>query len=119
MLIRNSVRLTPSLESDYDLLVVGGEDHKTGQATDYDARYAKLWNWTKERFPMVESIVDKWSGQVSEPADSLAYIGRNPSDYDNVFIITGGTCRFLVFTNKRFRFWNWNDSWHYWRNSNS
>jgi glycine/D-amino acid oxidase-like deaminating enzyme len=72
-------------------LIVGGEDHKTGQAHDFDARYEKLWNWTKERFSMVESIVDKWSGQVSEPIDKLAYIGRNPADFNNVFIITGGT----------------------------
>ena len=36
----------------------------------------------------MEDIVYKWSGQVMEPIDSLAYIGKNPGD-DNIYIITG------------------------------
>ena len=31
----------------------------------------------------------RWSGQVLEPADGLAFIGRNPMDEDNVLIATG------------------------------
>jgi Rieske Fe-S protein len=31
----------------------------------------------------------RWSGQVMETVDTLAYIGRNPMDVDNVFIATG------------------------------
>ncbi|UOQ78429.1 Rieske 2Fe-2S domain-containing protein [Hymenobacter sp. 5516J-16] len=31
----------------------------------------------------------RWSGQVMEPVDGLAYAGRNPLDEDNVYIITG------------------------------
>ena len=73
----------------YDVLIVGGEDHKTGQAEDFDERYNRLEAWTRERFPMVESIEYRWSGQVMEPIDSLAFIGRNPLDADNVFIATG------------------------------
>lgn len=71
------------------LLIVGGEDHKTGQADDAERRYAQLERWTKERFPEIETIEARWSGQVMEPVDGLAYIGRNPSDADNVFIATG------------------------------
>ncbi len=74
---------------DYDVLIVGGEDHKTGQAEDFDARYARLEAWTRERFPAVEGIEFRWSGQVMEPVDGLAFIGRNPLDADNVFIATG------------------------------
>ena len=74
---------------DYDLLVVGGEDHKTGQATDIEARWSRLEHWTKERFPMVEAIEYRWSGQVLEPMDGLAFIGRNPNDEPNVYIATG------------------------------
>ena len=33
-------------------------------------------------------IVYKWSGQVIEPIDSLAFIGKNPGD-ENIYIITG------------------------------
>src|SRR5213075_3430199 len=43
----------------------------------------------RNRFPMVEEIEFRWSGQVMEPVDSLAFIGRNPADKDNVFIATG------------------------------
>ena len=73
----------------YDLLIVGGEDHKTGQADDANKRFAWLERWTRTRFPMIEEIEFKWSGQVMEPIDGLAFIGRNPMDEDNVFIATG------------------------------
>ncbi|HEX8069161.1 MAG TPA: FAD-dependent oxidoreductase [Pyrinomonadaceae bacterium] len=74
---------------DHDVLIVGGEDHKTGQADDMDARYARLEAWTRECFPEVEGFAFRWSGQVMEPVDGLAFIGRNPLDSDNVFIATG------------------------------
>ncbi len=73
----------------YDLLIVGGEDHKTGQEDDANRRYGALERWTRHRFPMVEDIEFRWSGQVMEPVDGLAFIGRNPMDEDNVFIATG------------------------------
>jgi glycine/D-amino acid oxidase-like deaminating enzyme/nitrite reductase/ring-hydroxylating ferredoxin subunit len=74
---------------DHDVLIVGGEDHKTGQADDCADRYARLEQWTRERFPQAGAIEFRWSGQVMEPADYLAFIGRNPLDSDNVFIATG------------------------------
>ena len=73
----------------HDILIVGGEDHKTGQADDAEARYDKLEAWTRERFPMANEVRFRWSGQVMESVDSLAFIGRNPMDHDNVYIITG------------------------------
>jgi glycine/D-amino acid oxidase-like deaminating enzyme/nitrite reductase/ring-hydroxylating ferredoxin subunit len=79
------------LQSDekYDILIVGGEDHKTGQANDGNERYEKLEQWTRERFPQMLEVQFRWSGQVMEPADGLAFIGRNPLDDDNVYIATG------------------------------
>lgn len=73
----------------YDVLIVGGEDHKTGQANDAEERFRRLEVWTRERFPHVEGFEFRWSGQVMEPVDSLALIGRNPLDSDNVYIATG------------------------------
>ena len=70
------------------VLIVGGEDHKTGQADDGDERLARLESWTRERFP-VGPAEFKWSGQVMEPVDGLAYIGRNPGDKGHVFVATG------------------------------
>ena len=71
-----------------ELLIVGGEDHRTGQADDADERYARLEAWTRERFPAARAVEHRWSGQILEPDDSLAFIGRNPGD-ENVFVATG------------------------------
>ena len=76
-------------QNEHDVLIVGGEDHKTGQADDANRRFALLETWTRTRFPMIEEIEFQWSGQVMEPVDSLAFIGRNPLDEPNVFIATG------------------------------
>jgi Rieske Fe-S protein len=76
-------------QEDYDLLIVGGEDHKSGQATDTCERHARLENWARAHFPMMEEVEFTWAGQVMETIDGLAFIGRNPLDADNVYIATG------------------------------
>jgi glycine/D-amino acid oxidase-like deaminating enzyme/nitrite reductase/ring-hydroxylating ferredoxin subunit len=73
----------------HDLLIVGGEDHKTGQEENPEERFNCLEDWSRKHFPMVQKIEYRWSGQVQEPVDYLAYIGRNPGDGEKVFIITG------------------------------
>jgi glycine/D-amino acid oxidase-like deaminating enzyme/nitrite reductase/ring-hydroxylating ferredoxin subunit len=75
-------------DNEGDVLIVGAEDHKTGQASDFEARFAKLQRWTRDHFPFLGEITDRWSGQVMEPVDGVAYIGRNPGD-KNVFVVTG------------------------------
>ena len=70
------------------LLIVGGEDHKTGQEDDADDRFAYLEAWARERFPVGE-VEYSWSGQVMEPVDGLAFIGRNPGDKRHIFVATG------------------------------
>ncbi|MFY9552566.1 MAG: FAD-dependent oxidoreductase [Thermoanaerobaculia bacterium] len=71
-----------------DCLIVGGEDHKTGQAKDGHERHARLEAWARERFSTIERVGYTWAGQVMETLDGLAYIGRNPGD-ENVYIVTG------------------------------
>ena len=83
------IRLVFAIDADHDLLIVGGEDHKSGQADDIDERHGRLEQWTRERFPMVKEITHKWGGQVMEPVDGLAFIGHNPLDADNVYTVTG------------------------------
>ncbi len=79
-------------DEQYDMLIAGGEDHRTGQADDEqikeEDRYTNLEEWTKKHFPAIKKLEFKWSGQIMEPVDSLAYIGKNPGD-DNIYIITG------------------------------
>jgi glycine/D-amino acid oxidase-like deaminating enzyme/nitrite reductase/ring-hydroxylating ferredoxin subunit len=76
-------------ELDHDVLIVGGEDHKTGQADDTEDRFRCLEEWTRERFPMIESIEYRWSGQVMEPVDYMAYIGKNPGGDEHIYVATG------------------------------
>lgn len=84
------VRVHPggAIGTNDDLLIVGGEDHKTGQDADPEPRYKRLEDWARARFSMADEVDFRWSGQVLEPNDGLAYIGRNPGD-DNVYIVTG------------------------------
>jgi glycine/D-amino acid oxidase-like deaminating enzyme/nitrite reductase/ring-hydroxylating ferredoxin subunit len=72
-----------------DLLIVGGEDHKSGQASNTQERHARLESWARERFPMIERVEFTWGGQVMESIDGLAFIGRNPMDKENVYVVTG------------------------------
>src|SRR5918995_1360254 len=79
-------------DKNYDLLIVGGEDHPTGNFSsdnDIEKRYSQLELWAKDHFP-VEDIEYQWSGQVMEPQDSIAFIGHNPGDNrNNIYIATG------------------------------
>jgi glycine/D-amino acid oxidase-like deaminating enzyme/nitrite reductase/ring-hydroxylating ferredoxin subunit len=81
-------------DSNYDLLIVGGEDHQTGNVSsdhDIEKRYSKLESWAKERFPIEEGAIEyRWSGQIMEPQDSVAFIGPNPGgNSNNIYIATG------------------------------
>ncbi len=76
-------------DADGDLLIVGGEDHKTGQGPhQIGLPHAHLEAWTRERFPQAGKVVHAWSGQIIEPVDGLAYIGPNPTER-HVYVITG------------------------------
>ena len=74
--------------SDDPVLIVGGEDHKTGTRDDGEARFRDLEAWARERWPGLGEVTHRWSGQVLEPADALAFIGRPPGS-DRVLICTG------------------------------
>jgi glycine/D-amino acid oxidase-like deaminating enzyme/nitrite reductase/ring-hydroxylating ferredoxin subunit len=82
------VRLQPDA-SGAASLIVGGEDQRTGTADDADARYRRLEEWARQRFPMTGEVLFRWSGQVYEPFDHLAFIGRDPTGVRNVYLSTG------------------------------
>lgn len=83
------VRVATGTDPSHEILIVGGEDHKTGQADDGEQRFAQLVHWARSRFGELGTVQWQWSGQIVEPNDGLAFIGRNPTDADNVFIATG------------------------------
>ncbi|MFI5172869.1 MAG: FAD-dependent oxidoreductase, partial [Chitinophagales bacterium] len=72
-----------------DILIVGGEDHKTGQEHDTEKHFANLETWAKKWFPNIGIPVYKWSGQIIETVDNLSFIGLEPSQKDHVYIATG------------------------------
>jgi len=72
-----------------DILIIGGEDHKTGQDEDSENRFERLTAWGRTRFPGIGKAEFRWSGQVMNSIDGLAFIGRNPGDEPNVYIATG------------------------------
>ncbi|MCE9556804.1 MAG: FAD-dependent oxidoreductase [Planctomycetes bacterium] len=83
------VRLCRSRDAEHEILIIGGEDHKTGQADDTLERHARLETWAHGRFSMMENVEFTWAGQVMESMDGLAFIGRNPLDAENVYVVTG------------------------------
>lgn len=76
-------------DDSYEIVIVGGEDHKSGQASEEHQRYERLEAWARGHFAPDGEVVYRWSGQVMETVDGLAFIGRNPGDKDNVYIATG------------------------------
>ena len=61
---------------DHDLVIFGGEDHKTGQADDTAKCFAALERALETLLPDCE-VTHRWSAQVIETPDGLPYIGAN------------------------------------------
>lgn len=59
----------------HDVVILGGEDHKTGQEADTPACYARLERALKARLAGV-TPTHRWSGQVIETNDGLPLIGE-------------------------------------------
>ena len=57
-----------------DLVILGGEDHKTGQVSDTDACFERLEQSLTRRIPKI-SLTHRWTGQVIESPDGLPYVG--------------------------------------------
>ena len=72
------------------LMLVGGADHKVGEADDTEAAFRQLESYLQQRLPGNRSAAPhhRWSGQIIEPVDGLAYVGRN-SLSTKVFVATG------------------------------
>jgi nitrite reductase/ring-hydroxylating ferredoxin subunit len=80
------VRIQPL--GDADLLIVGGEDHRSGEADDIDQRLQRLEAWTRARYPEFGAVSHRWSGQVMETIDFMPFSGRNPGS-ENIYVHTG------------------------------
>jgi glycine/D-amino acid oxidase-like deaminating enzyme/nitrite reductase/ring-hydroxylating ferredoxin subunit len=81
------VRLNPG-RGTVDYLIVGGGDHKSGEADDGETRFEALEAWMRNLLPALGNEVHRWSGQCLETPDYCGFIGRNPGE-TNVYIATG------------------------------
>ncbi|KAF2990455.1 FAD-dependent oxidoreductase [Methylocystis sp. MJC1] len=81
------VRLQPG-DGAFDILIVGGEDHKTGESNDGAERIRSLTSWTRGLIPALGRETARWSGQVLEPMDYVGFIGRSPGE-KRVYVATG------------------------------
>ena len=79
------VRLQPTPAG--PLVLVGGEDHRTGEIEDTGSRFDRLERWTAERYGL-EAVEYRWSAQVYEPVDGLPFVGRS-SLSSHVWVATG------------------------------
>jgi glycine/D-amino acid oxidase-like deaminating enzyme/nitrite reductase/ring-hydroxylating ferredoxin subunit len=69
-------------------LIVGGDEHKTGQDTETDAHYASIETWARDRFG-IGDVAWSWSAQDYIPADNVPYIGRLRPGSDRLLVATG------------------------------
>lgn len=65
--------------ADYGRLILGGEDHSTGQSKeDEQKHFTNLEQYVQQLFPKLQYTVERrWSGQVLETADGLPFIGES------------------------------------------
>jgi glycine/D-amino acid oxidase-like deaminating enzyme/nitrite reductase/ring-hydroxylating ferredoxin subunit len=72
-----------------DVLIVGGEDHRSAQENDMAERLDELEKWTKKRLGIEAKRAYGWSGQVMNSLDGLALIGKKPGGKEWSLIATG------------------------------
>ena len=82
-----NVRLQPG-PGRIDYVLVGGEDHKSGQADDADERFKKLEAWARELISALGNETHRWSGQVLDTIDYAGFIGRDPGG-NNIYVAMG------------------------------
>jgi glycine/D-amino acid oxidase-like deaminating enzyme/nitrite reductase/ring-hydroxylating ferredoxin subunit len=71
-----------------ELLLVGGEGHRTGEGGDTEERYAALERFAREHWD-VQSLEYRWSSQDNTTIDTLPYVGAIAPTSDRVLMATG------------------------------
>jgi len=71
-----------------ELILVGGEQHKTGQGRDTSKNYEALIDFSNKSFT-VEDIPYRWSTQDCMTLDGLPFVGNFTSNTPNMYIATG------------------------------
>lgn len=69
------------------LLLVGGNDHKTGH-DDPEKAFDDLEKYVRKYYK-VSSVKHQWSSQYYIPVDGLPYVGQMPFEADGIYCATG------------------------------
>lgn len=81
-----SIRYTPF--NDGKLLILGGENHKTGQGVDTLKHYFALEEFAQEVFGLSDYTY-RWSAQDLVTLDKVPYMGPVTKNKENVLVATG------------------------------
>lgn len=71
-----------------DLILIGGEHHKTGQGEETTLHYEKLIDFANKLYT-VEDIPYHWSTEDCMTLDDLPYVGQLTSKTPNLYVTTG------------------------------
>jgi Rieske Fe-S protein len=71
-----------------EILIVGGEGHKTGQGGDTIERYRALARFARDHWD-VDTIEYQWASQDNESIDRLPYIGKFAPHSRRLYTATG------------------------------
>ncbi len=73
---------------DEELILVGGEDHKTGQSKNTGVHYDNLLRFARDTFE-VREVKYRWSTQDYITLDGVPYVGNLTAKHPNVYVATG------------------------------
>lgn len=76
------------MEDGGQLVIIGGEHHKTGQSQDTSVHYNELLKTAKEIFK-VKDVPYRWSAQDYTSMDNVPYIGNLTSKSSGIYVATG------------------------------
>ncbi|NMM63737.1 FAD-dependent oxidoreductase [Clostridium sp. P21] len=73
---------------DEQMIIIGGQDHKTAHGTDMADHYIKLKNYAESTFN-IEKFIYVWSTQDYITVDGVPYVGNLTSSSENIYVATG------------------------------
>jgi glycine/D-amino acid oxidase-like deaminating enzyme/nitrite reductase/ring-hydroxylating ferredoxin subunit len=80
--------LRPHVHQTGEVLLIGGENHKTGHGGNIKDHYLKIYEFARKNFS-VESVVYFWTSQDNVTMDRIPYIGRLTSGSKYLYLATG------------------------------
>lgn len=88
----NAESPTRSLRSqrykDGEIVLIGGEHHKTGDGSNLNQHYQNLLDFAYQNYE-VQEVLYRWSNQDCMTADGVPYVGNLTGKYPNLYVATG------------------------------